>query len=114
LTLASTQTLPSTFAKYTSTSTKKCVAEGNVSSSSVISIDASSITTLVGSNYTVDISPREKPARALPNVDKKEWRLFRIDGTMVNGVYHKGKGVYIKSIKGSVSEKAVRVAVYSN
>jgi glucuronoarabinoxylan endo-1,4-beta-xylanase len=113
MTLVSTQALPATFAKYTSTSTKKCVSEGNVSSSSAISIDPSSITSLVGSNYTVDVVPKEKPVRVLPQVVSNQWRYYRIDGTTVKGVHYGSRGVYISERETEKGKEVLPITIFA-
>jgi hypothetical protein len=72
------------------------VAEGTVASSGTISLDASSVTTLQGLNYIVNISNKEM-RHSLLTGDRNEARYFRIDGSSVKGVAPAGNGVYIKA-----------------
>jgi O-glycosyl hydrolase len=99
LTLASSSALPATFTKYTTTSAKRCVNEGSVSSTATIAIDANSVTTLFAQNYGVNISDREAIHHSFLQIDKKECGWFRIDGSSVKGRAPSSRGVLIKAVK---------------
>jgi glucuronoarabinoxylan endo-1,4-beta-xylanase len=112
LTLSSAAALPATFEKYTTTSVKKCVDEGSVSSSSAITIDASSVTTLFATNYSVNIADNGKIGRSVAvHVVKKENRYFRIDGSSVEGSSPLYRGVYIKAVQDKGNLRISPVAV---
>jgi O-glycosyl hydrolase len=111
LTLSSGTALPASFEKYTTTSTKKCVDEGSVAGSGTITIDANSVTTLFGQNYTVDISHKGLIGNSSMQIDKKEYRYFRLDGSSVKGSMSRSRGVYIKAVSENGSFRITPVAV---
>jgi glucuronoarabinoxylan endo-1,4-beta-xylanase len=111
LTLASATPLPAAFEKYTTTSVKKCVDEGSFASSSAISIDANSVTTLFATNYSVNIADNGKINRSAMPVVKKENRYFRIDGSSVEGSSRLHRGIFIRAVQNNGNLRITPVTV---
>jgi O-glycosyl hydrolase len=104
--------LPAAMEKYTTTSTKKCAAEGSAATSGAIAIEANSVTTLF-SQATVNIANKTPAGHSFLRVDNKESRYFRIDGASVKSAQLRSQGVYIEAMQGNGSIKIVPVAKIS-
>jgi O-glycosyl hydrolase len=111
LTLSSGTPLPSTFEKYTSSATKKCADDGSVSSSSPITIDANSVTTLYGQNYTAtDIDTRHIDRPFSGRADANGYQVYRVNGSLVRAG-SRNNGVYIKKFSGNERARITPIAL---
>lgn len=74
--------LPDQLQKHTTTSAKKCVSEGMVSSSGSIALDANSVTTLYGENYSPSLVARagNQTARPVAGPPASVVRAYGLDG----------------------------------
>jgi glucuronoarabinoxylan endo-1,4-beta-xylanase len=107
--------LPAQFTKYTTTASKACVNEGTVGATS-ISIDASSVTTLVGSGYNpptgVDVQPR-RHASGMGAVSVGEsgvLRMYDVNGRLSSAMPVHAAGVYL-AVRGNAFGRVAGTAV---
>ncbi|MBD3242545.1 MAG: hypothetical protein GF331_18290 [Chitinivibrionales bacterium] len=93
------QGLPGQLRKYVSTSTKQCTDEGTVTSGAAISLDANSVTTLVGTGYAppslrVTRTPSQPYGAGAAPVQGFSYAL---DGRRVHGPVRAGGVYYVRS-----------------
>lgn len=105
--------LPAQLTKYTSTSTKHCVDEGSVASGGSISIDGSSVTTLVGEGYNPAIVAAVQPQRNRPAVGRMApgGMHYTLDGRMVgqnSQISPPASGIVVTRTAGATARFMVR------